>query len=225
LLSLAPQAARDRRLDTFYPVSTRPRYPYDQGYLSYSSGFKRYVDGAGRFEFRYPAVWVQDQAIFLANADRAYTQRVTDPNGLLGTTPSRPRGPDVAFGPPGQTGEENLSVVIGPVQSGFTLRLGLGDPVQGADRLIQTSIAKAGVREATLLEAFERLSAKSGKPLYQFEYRVDYPGLEGKQPTYTICTVGVASGSLFTFTSRVPSAVWQESAEALREAASSFELL
>ena len=71
-----------------------------------------------------------------------------------------------------------------------------------------------------------RAVALTGKPLYQFEYRVDYVGLEGKQPTYTTCVVGVSGGSLFTFASRVPAAVWEtERAAALREAASSFVLL
>jgi hypothetical protein len=55
-LSLFPDAARDKRLDTFYPISTRPLYPYSQGYLNYDAGgFKRYYDDSGRFEFRYPA--------------------------------------------------------------------------------------------------------------------------------------------------------------------------
>ena len=74
------------------------------------------------------------------------------------------------------------------------------------------------------LELF-RVMARSGRLLYQFEYRVDYPGLEGKDPTYTVCVVGSKDDTLYTFASRVPSAIWGTNAEALREAASSFALL
>ena len=107
----------------------------------------------------------------------------------------------------------------------FSLQGTFGSPTEGADRLIQKSIAKPGVREVTLLGAIERQSAISGKQLYQFEYRVDYPGIEGKDPVYTICVVGVSQGTLFTFASRIPSAVWSQRADSLREAANSFILL
>jgi hypothetical protein len=171
---------------------------------------------------------VQDQAVFLKNADRAYAQRIADPQGVLpqsGPRRARPDGPEVAFGPAGGTGEENLSVVVGRLQPGFTLRGAFGTPEEGAQRLVQATIAKAGLREVTLLSASERPSASSGKPLYQFEYRVDYVGLEGKLPTYTVCVVGAARDTLYTFASRVPAAVWEQRKDDLREAAASFALL
>ena len=234
LLSLAPDLARQQGLDTFYPVSSNPLYPYTTGSLDYGPGFKRYVDPTNRFEFRFPATYVQDQAVFLKNADRAYQQRMSDPQGVMSGQASSRRvrgggGPDVAFGPPGQTGAENLSVVIGSLEPGFTLRGTLGAPAEGAERLLQATIAKAGLREVTLLSAAERRSEKSGKPLYQFEYRVDYPGLEGEPPkqapTFTVCVVGATSDTLFTFASRVPSATWETNKNDLRETASSFVLL
>jgi len=229
LLSLFPDLARSKRLDTFYPVSSLPRYPYAFGPLDYAPGFQRYVDPQQRFEFRYPATYVQDQAVFLRNADRAYAQRTADPQGVMGSSGERRRtggggGPDAAFGPPGQTGEENLSVVIGAVPAGFSLQ-SLGPPADAAERLVQKQIAKPGLREVRLLGASERPSARRGSPLYQFEYVVEYVGLEGKRPTYTVCVVGVRGGELITFASRVPEAVWAAKADALREAASSFELI
>lgn len=236
LASLFPGAARDTRLDTFYPVGERG-YPYTKGFLqldyNVGRGFKRYVDEAGRYEFRYPAEYVQDAAVFIRKADAAYSQRMMDPT--LAATPSarpmsrRSTGPDVAFGPAGGTGEENLSVVIGSLTPGFTLRGTLGQPTEAASRLLAETIAKDGVRETTLLSAFERASARTGKPLYQFEYRVDYPNSR-QPPTYTICVVGSSRGArgeetLFTFASRVPQAVWDAKADELREAANSFVLL
>ena len=127
LLSLAPEASRKQRLDVFYPVSAQPRYPYTKGYLDYAPGFKRYYDDSQRFEFRYPATYVQDQTVFLRNADAAYNQRMLDPT--LGPTRARPRnGPEVAFGPAGESAAENLSVVIGGLEPGFSLRGTLGPP-------------------------------------------------------------------------------------------------
>uniref|UniRef100_A0A0D3JC51 PsbP C-terminal domain-containing protein n=2 Tax=Emiliania huxleyi TaxID=2903 RepID=A0A0D3JC51_EMIH1 len=189
-------------------------YPYSAGGLDYGPGFQRYVDPASRFEFRYPANYVQDQAVFLRNADRAYAQRTMDPalaaarGGAAARAPPRGSGPDVAFGPPGQAGEENLSVVIGSLVAGFSLRGTLGPPAEAAERLLQSSIAKPGVRETTLLGSFERASAQTGLPLYQFEYKVEYPSLN-KAPTYTVCVVGAKRDNLFTFASRVPAAEWE----------------
>ena len=229
LASRFPELSRDARVDTFYPVGTTFAYPYTNFKLDYAPGFQRYVDQNNRFEFRYPATYVQDQAVFLRNADRAYMQRTVDPQGVMGGMPPPSRrgndGPIVALGPPDTRGEENLSVVVGGLQRGFTLRGTLGPPAEGAERLIQATIAKPGIREVTLLGAIERKSAKSGKPLYQFEYKVEYPGLEGKDPTYTICVVGAAFDTLYTFASRVPEKVWGARQAQLREAASSFVLL
>jgi len=231
LLSLSPDAARQAKLDTFYPVATQPFYPYSRGYLDYEyGGFKRYVDDPGqRFEFRYPATYVQDQAVFMRNQEAAYSQRMMDPT--LAATPAKlavPRrkqqGVAVAFGPEGGTGGENLSVVIGAIEPGFTLRGALGPPMEAAERLLAATIAKQSVVDSTtLLDAFERPSARSGLPLYQFAYRVQYVGGVQK-PSYTVCVVGTRDGQLYTFASRVPATVWEEKEAALREVASSFVL-
>ena len=79
------------------------------------------------------------------------------------------------------------------------------------------------MRETTLLGSFERASAQTGLPLYQFEYRVDYVDAQ-QPPSYTVCVVGASKGQLFTFASRVPAAVWAEREADLREAAASFVL-
>ena len=136
----------------------------------------------------------------------------------------KPNGPEVAFGPVSSQGEENLSVVVGQLQPGFSLRGTLGTPEEAAERLLQQSIAKPDVRVPTLLSARERASARSGKPLYEFEYRVDYPNSR-QRPTYTVCVVGATRDTLFTFASRVPEDVWAANADDLREAADSFVLL
>ena len=272
LLSLAPEAARKQRLDTFYPVSNRKGYPYDKGYLDYSAGSTRYYDEDGRYEFRYPASYVRDRAVYLRNVDAAYQRRMMATTGLPGSSTAKPRGPEVAFGPADGTGtrDENLSVVVAAIDRGFTLRGVLGSPTEAAERLLRETIGRqaracppsttpattttttprahrppsasgagrggadlliyvcvcntqAVVEQTTLLGASERTSASSGKPLYQFEYRVDYVNAQ-QPPSYTVCVVGASRDTLYTFASRVPEKVWKENAEQLREAASSFVL-
>lgn len=130
----------------------------------------------------------------------------------------------VAVGPPGETGAENLSVVVGRLEPGFTLRGTLGTPEEGARRLLDATIARqAVVASTTLLGAKERRSAQSNQPLFQFEYRVDYTD-DGQPPSYTICVVGAVRDTLYTFASRVPEAIWAERAADLRDAAESFVL-
>ena len=201
----------------------------------------------------------------MRNQEAAYSQRMMDPT--LAATPAKvavPRrkqqGVAVAFGPEGGTSGENLSVVIGAIEPGFTLRGALGPPMEAAERvrsarppaalarphrspartarfvcrrlpptpsivsavaltrpndpqdqrgqrltwghhcrsphllapvyacvlqLLAATIAKQSVVDSTtLLDAFERPSARSGLPLYQFAYRVQYVGGVQK-PSYT----------------------------------------
>ena len=56
----------------------------------------------------------------------------------------------MAFGPPGTSAEENLSVVSGPLRPGSSLLGTLGPPEQAADKLLRERIAKQGEREVTL---------------------------------------------------------------------------
>ena len=144
LLSLAPEAARKQRLDTFYPVSNRKGYPYDKGYLDYSAGSTRYYDEDGRYEFRYPASYVRDRAVYLRNVDAAYQRRMMATTGLPGSSTAKPRGPEVAFGPADGTGtrDENLSVVVAAIERGFTLRGVLGSPTEAAERLLRETIGR-----------------------------------------------------------------------------------
>ena len=154
LLSLAPEVARKQRLDTFYPVSTRKGYPYDKGYLDYSSGQTRYYDEAGRYEFLYPASYVRDRAVYLRNVDAAYQRRMLEMSGLPSSSAAKPRGPEAAFGPADGTGtrDENLSVVVAAIERGFTLRAVLGSPTEAAERLLRETIAKqATTRPATTM--------------------------------------------------------------------------
>lgn len=70
-------------------------------------------------EFIYPSNWVGDQTLLYRAAGKAESQRLLDPPPL-----SRRRRnvnePVVAFGPPGSTGELNVSVIVSPVAPDFS---------------------------------------------------------------------------------------------------------
>lgn len=64
--------------------------------------------------------------------------------------------PTAAFGPPGGTGEVNVSVVVAYIASGFRLE-SLGTPQEAAERFLNTIVAPEGSgRQAALISARER---------------------------------------------------------------------
>ena len=65
--------------------------------------------------------------------------------------------PGAAFGPPGGSGEESISVVAAPLPgAGFALR-DLGGPAQAGARFLETVVAPQGSGRATeLLSATQR---------------------------------------------------------------------
>ena len=64
--------------------------------------------------------------------------------------------PETAFGPPGSSGEENISVVVAPIQAGFKLE-SLGTAEQAGRRFLETTLASINAnREANLVSAQSR---------------------------------------------------------------------
>lgn len=64
--------------------------------------------------------------------------------------------PEAAYGPPGSTGEENISVVVAPIQPGFKLE-SLGTAEQAGRRFLESTVASINAnREAKLLAAESR---------------------------------------------------------------------
>ena len=68
----------------------------------------------------------------------------------------------MAFGPPGTSAEENLSVVSGPLRPGSSLIGTLGTPEQAAEKLLNERIAKQGEREVRLPPTLVRGGGYSG---------------------------------------------------------------
>lgn len=75
-------------------------------------------------EFIYPASWVGDQRLLYRAAEKSEYERSLDPPPLTGSTMGRRHQnvnePVVAFGPPGSSGELNVSVIVSPVPLDFS---------------------------------------------------------------------------------------------------------
>ena len=77
----------------------------------------------GNIEFIYPATWVGDQRLLYRAAQKSELERSLDPPPLNNAKSSGRRRnvnePVVAFGPPGTSGELNVSVIVSPVPLDF----------------------------------------------------------------------------------------------------------
>lgn len=71
-------------------------------------------------EFIYPANWVGDQTVLYRATKKREMERSLDPPPLNVRPRTTVAEPLVAFGPPGSTGELNLSLIVSPVPQDFS---------------------------------------------------------------------------------------------------------
>ena len=159
LLSAAPEQARSLRLDTLFPVG----------------GLKRAVSTTAGYELLVPADWLADQTLARRRAAQQELARgPLDPPSLRAASRRASGEPDNAWGPPGSSGENNMSVIVQEANAygvRFTLA-SLGSPASVAMRLLSGVIARPGSgKTAELLSVGERRDA-SGLPLYDLEFTV-----------------------------------------------------
>ena len=101
----AAAAAAAARLDVLYPLR----------------GATRCAPPGAPFEFTYPSSWLADYTVAERRAAAGQRQRALDPGApLSGRRPRVVAEPDAAFGPPGSSGETNVSVIVAPIDDGFT---------------------------------------------------------------------------------------------------------
>ncbi|KAG2437352.1 hypothetical protein HXX76_006007 [Chlamydomonas incerta] len=204
-------------------------------------GIKRCVyGGAGNgFEFTYPATWLGDQTLAYRAAKRAEAARGGPPtfgsrrddfddSEFPALSPSRrpaaqqSRGaevaePVVAFGPPGTTGEENVSVIAAPIMPGFSLD-SLGGPRDAAERFLASLAPPSSGLEARLFSAEGRTD---GSQLY---YTLEYTVRGPRFFRHNVSVYTARSNQLYTFNAQCPETRWQEDAAALLASAASFRL-
>lgn len=233
LLSSSPsaaEAARRARLDVVFPIG----------------GQLRCFDERERFEFSYPRGWMGDATLARRRAERQERERALELDrraaGASGglpplRQPRRPVGasspsssppavePVAAFGPPGSTGEENVSVVVAPIMPGFKLEQ-LGSPADAAATFLERTVAPPGSgREATLFSASAgtRPLLGRGDPsvlYYAFEFGVRTPTFERRN----VSVLAARGDRLYTLNAQAPAALWTRDGDALRRTAESFLL-
>ncbi|CAM9092701.1 unnamed protein product [Pylaiella littoralis] len=208
LLSIvAPGASRDLRVDLLFPVG----------------GFKRFYSPEDGYEFMYPETWVGDSGLALRR-QRDLEDMRTSPAAVAKARQRRSSSaPEVAFGPQGGDGIENVSVVKSELMPGFSLKKTLGEPKEAAEKLLSTVIAPPDSgREWELLDAFED-GREPGGSVYQFEYRVQGQGI--RKPMRNVGVVAARGSTLFTVTVLAPEESWRgDRGEQFRQMAKSFRL-
>ncbi|KAG6437484.1 hypothetical protein SASPL_102402 [Salvia splendens] len=147
LLGFTPEAAQSLKLDALYPVR----------------GYSRYIDTDEGFEFVYPERWLGDQRLLYRAAEKA--ERSLDPPPLSGGGGPRRNvtEPMVAFGPPGSTGELNVSVFASRIPNDFSI------DAFGGEAFIQT-ITRSGEVQARLIGTRLRKNK-----YYELEFQVESP--------------------------------------------------
>ena len=168
----APQA------DPRFSPASPPTRPAPPAVLLLVQGCKRCYDPENGYTFVYPANWLADQTLYRRYAQRIEAQSALDPPPLGGGGGRRPRRnpgevaePSAAYGPPGSTGEENLSVIVAPIRDGFTLQR-MGTPAEAAARFLAATVAPEGSdRQAQLLGAGS-FTDEAGELYYYQEFTV-----------------------------------------------------
>ncbi|KAG2487221.1 hypothetical protein HYH03_014194 [Edaphochlamys debaryana] len=153
--------------------------------------------------------------------------------------------PVAAFGPPGTTGEENVSVVVAPILPGFSLRGTMGAPREAAERLLASLAPPGSGLQPTLIAAearsepraaARRLPGPDGVPPprlqegedgggEQLYYTLEYTMRGPKFYRHNVSVYTARSGLLYTFNAQCPQDRFEEDAAALRESAASFRLV
>ncbi|KAL6840456.1 hypothetical protein ACP4OV_030266 [Aristida adscensionis] len=208
LLGLSPELGRSLRLDVLYPVG----------------GFTRCLDSGNGFEFIYPSSWVGDQTILYREAKKAELQRSLDPPPI-GRSPSRPRivsEPVAAFGPPGSSGELNVSVIVSPVPQDFSIEA-FGGPKDVGEvvlrRIAQTR--RSPDINATLIDAALREDVANNVKYYKLEFRVESPSF--RRHNVAVCCA--RNGRLYTLNAQAPESAWKAVKKEFSAMADSFSLV
>ncbi|KAL9248114.1 hypothetical protein vseg_021473 [Gypsophila vaccaria] len=208
LLGLSPDTGRSLKLDVLYPIG---------GY------FRCYQPDEG-FEFIYPTSWVADQTLFYRAAERAESERSLDPPSLSNPSNRRKRNvnePVIAFGPPGSTGELNVSVIVSPVPPDFRIEA-FGGPKEVGEQVIRTITGSSRLTDvkAALLRANLREDLLRNMKYYEIEYKVESPLFQ--RHNVTICCA--EKGKLYTLNAQTPESTWQQVKQDFYNIAASFTL-
>ncbi|XP_061337993.1 psbP domain-containing protein 7, chloroplastic isoform X2 [Gastrolobium bilobum] len=200
LLGLSPNNGRNLKLDLLYPIG----------------GFKRCFDTREGF-----ANWVGDQTLLYRAAKKREMERSLDPPPLNVRTRSNISEPVVAFGPPGSSGELNVSVIVSSVAQGFSIEA-FGGPEEVGEAVVRT-ITGSGQRpdvKGTLIKSSLRQDSVRNVTYYELEFRVESPSF--RRHNVSVCCA--RGGRLFTLNAQAPESAWPVLKSDFYKIADSFSL-
>ncbi|CAD7700742.1 unnamed protein product [Ostreobium quekettii] len=183
-------------------------------------GLMRCVDQKNGFEFQYPASWLADQRLARRDAARIEAENPLDLPSLQARTRTPSTEPVLAFGPPGTTGEENVSAVVAPTGATRFDLADFGTPSQAGKSLLDSVIAPEGSGKlATLIAADSRID--DDQNLY---YSLEYTVKTSSWLRHNLSVYAVRNGVLYTLNAQCPEELWQRDEAILRRTAASFKL-
>ncbi|XP_060667767.1 psbP domain-containing protein 7, chloroplastic isoform X2 [Ziziphus jujuba] len=200
LLGLSPETSRNLKLDVIYPIG----------------GYSRYIDTNQGF-----ANWVGDQRLLYRAAEKKELERSLDPPPINNTPRRNVNEPIVAFGPPGTSGELNVSVIVSPVPLDFKIEA-FGGAKEVGESVIR-SITGSGKRpdvKASLIESSLREDSEKNVKYYEIEFKVESPSF--RRHNVAVCCA--RSGRLYTLNAQAPESVWAEVKLDFHRIAHSFTL-
>ncbi|EEF49862.1 conserved hypothetical protein [Ricinus communis] len=211
LLGLSPESGRNLKLDVLYPIQ----------------GYSRCIQTNEGFEFIYPASWAGDQTLLYRAAEKKEFERSLDPPPLNNAKSSDRRRkninePVVAFGPPGSSGELNVSVIVSPVPPDFSIEA-FGGPEEVGEAVVKT-ITASGRRpdvKGSLVQSRLREDSLRNVNYYELEFRVESPSFQ-RHNVAVCCT---RDGRLYTLNAQAPESAWQKVSPDFSRIAESFTLL
>ncbi|KAG8363834.1 hypothetical protein BUALT_Bualt19G0063400 [Buddleja alternifolia] len=206
-LGFSPEAARSLKLDALYPIG----------------GYFRYIDTGDEFEFIYPESWLGDQRLLYRAAGNAERSLDPPPLGGGGGRRRNVNEPVVAFGPPGSTGELNVSVIVSPVPIDFSIEAFGGAEEVGETivRTITRSVKGSTDVKGTLIGSSLREDALKSVKYYELEFRVESPTFQ----RHNVAVCCARNGRLYTLNAQAPDSVWPQSKSQFYTIVNSFNLL
>ncbi|MCO5599272.1 hypothetical protein L7F22_053373 [Adiantum nelumboides] len=202
LLSLNAGLSRSLKLDVVYPIN----------------GYKRCLEK--NFEFIYPNTWVGDQRLLYRAVEKAEKQRLYGEASVANIRAASLIEPVVAFGPPGSSGELNVSVIVAPVPQDFRLDK-LGDPKAAGEVILKSFISNSKVTPTLLcVEKSEDLMNGEKFVYYNLEFIVKGESFF----RHNISVYAAYNGQLFSMNAQSPEKLWPDVKKQFFEMADSFKV-
>ncbi|KAL9393109.1 hypothetical protein Peur_012394 [Populus x canadensis] len=209
LLGLSPESGRNVKLDVLYPIG----------------GYSRCIETNEGFEFIYPATWVGDQRLLYRAAEKTEYERSLDPPPLNNGKSSDGRRknvnePVVAFGPPGSSGELNVSVIVSQVPPDFSIEA-FGGPKEVGEAVVRTITGSRLDVKGTLTESSLREDSLRKVNYYKLEFRVESPAFH----RHNLAVCCARGGRLYTLNAQAPESAWPNVKADFYRIADSFSII